>query len=74
MPHIERLQQIRLYTEKLWFQLSCGHNFEHAAEDLPPHMFIGKRLECPKCEEQEKQPASAVQSNGWLEPGRRKAS
>ena len=68
MPHIERLQHIRLYTEKLWFQLSCGHSFEHAGEDLPPHMFIGKLLECPNCEEQEKQAASALQARGWLEP------
>ena len=74
VPHIERLQHIRLYTEKLWFQLSCGHSFEHATEDLPPHMFIGKLLECPKCREQEEKAATGLQASGWLEPNQRKAS
>jgi hypothetical protein len=60
MPHIERLKPIRLYTEKLWFQLSCGHTFEHAPEDLPPHMFVGKLLECPQCQEQEAKLAAAL--------------
>ena len=74
VPHIERLQHIRVYTEKLRFQLSCGHSFEHAADDLPPHMFIGKLLECPKCPVQEDQAAGALQATGWLEPDQRKAS
>jgi hypothetical protein len=74
MPHIERLQHIRLYTEKLRFQLSCGHSFEYAAQDLPPHMFIGKLLECPNCQEQEEQAATALQAKGWIEPDQRKAS
>jgi hypothetical protein len=48
--HIERMLRFTGYQVKL----SCGHSFECSAEDVErDHLFIGKSVQCEKCQEGE---------------------